>query len=63
MNYDMAKFGSNITSDKIAEELANEILGIFEKNESISLDFNNITLMTTTVAKEILKPIVDKYGL
>lgn len=63
MNYDMAKFGSNITSDENAGKLADEILEIFGKNESIDLDFKNISLMTTTVAKEIFKPIVDKYGL
>ncbi|MEE3410091.1 MAG: hypothetical protein VZQ47_05525 [Treponema sp.] len=63
MDYDMSKYGSNITSGGDTESIAKEILDLLSKNEGINLDFTCIDLMTTTAAKEILKPLAVKFGI
>ncbi|MBP3366685.1 MAG: hypothetical protein J6K96_06775 [Treponema sp.] len=63
MKYDIAKFGSNIIPGGATDKIANEILDLLSSNDSLSLNFERINLMTTRAAKEILKPIVDRYGI
>ena len=63
MNYDMSKYGANITSGGDTESIAKEILDLLLKNDEINLDFTCVDLMTTTVAKEILKPLAVNFGI
>lgn len=63
MDYDVSEFGSNIISGGNTRKIATKILDLLKTNDTVSLDFKNINLMTTTAAKEILKPIVDEYGI
>ena len=63
MEYDMSQFGNNITSCETAKRISNDILKLLNTNAAVSLDFSKINLMTTTAAKEILIPIVNRHGI
>lgn len=63
MNYDISEFGTNITSGENTTKIASKMLELLKNNDTLSINFQKINLMTTTAAKEILKPIVDKYGI
>ena len=63
MNYDISEFGSNIVSGSSTEKIVRKLLELLDDNDVLCLDFKNINVMTTTATKEILKPIVDKYGI
>lgn len=65
MEYQMDKYGANITNEEVTSKLSNDIMKIINdtKDEIITLNFGNIKLLSTIAAKSIFKPIADKYNL
>lgn len=63
MDYDISEFGTNITPGGNTRLIADKILDLLNTYDLLSLNFKKINLMTTRAAKEIFKPIVEKYGL
>lgn len=65
MEYQMDKYGTNITNEEVTSKLSNDILKIINdtKDEIITLNFGNIKLLSTIAARSIFKPIADKYNL
>ena len=59
----MSKKGFIITSGDNTEIMAKEIIALSKVNSNVNLDFKDVKLMTTTAAKEILKPIADFLGI
>lgn len=62
MEYKMNENGQNIIADLANEKRANEILQILDSNDSVDLDFLGIQIATTFAIRQILRPIVEKYG-
>ena len=65
MEYQMDKYGTNITNEEVTSKLSNDIMKIINdtKDEIIILNFGNIKLLSTIAARSIFKPIADKYNL
>ena len=65
MEYQMDKYGTNITNEEVTSKLSNDIMKIINdtKDEIITLNFGNIKLLSTIAARSIFKPIADKYNL
>ena len=65
MEYQMDKYGTNITNEEVTSKISNDIMKIINdtKDEIITLNFGNIKLLSTIAARSIFKPIADKYNL
>ena len=65
MEYQMDKYGTNITNEEVTSKLSNDIMKIINdtKDEIITLNFGNIKLLSTIAARSMFKPIADKYNL
>lgn len=57
----ISKLGKNITNDIVGAQIYEKIKNCLEQ-DSVTLDFSDVNVMTTFCAKQIFRPLLEELG-